>query len=45
MSVKCFFESEEFEKAVEKIDRLYEKVDSMEEAEIAFLKEKSLFRE
>lgn len=42
--MKCFFESEEFEKTVEKIDRLYEKVDSMEEAEIAFLKEKKPFQ-
>ncbi|PLV59439.1 HD-GYP domain-containing protein [Thermotoga sp. KOL6] len=41
--MKCFFEDNEFEKIVEKIDRLYEKVDSLEKAQIAFLTKRRSF--
>lgn len=43
MRMKCFFEEEDFEKIVEKIDRLYTRVDDLEESDIAFLKKKIPF--
>ncbi|MCD6552231.1 HD-GYP domain-containing protein [Thermotoga sp.] len=41
--MKCFFEEEDFEKIVEKIDRLYTKVNTLEESDIAFLNRKIPF--
>ncbi|PLV56853.1 HD-GYP domain-containing protein [Thermotoga sp. SG1] len=41
--MKCFFEEEDFEEIVEKMDRLYTKVDNLEESDIAFLKRKVPF--